>query len=153
MNVSAQPTPTITKQHIEELMSQVSTELSDSLHMMTKTLKESPLQTPSNLEVSLAKTLNEKIDGLTQMLQTIPTIPQSPKVQLKPIPSIGTDQEIDAFVQLCLEQLTLMRVINQNIFDAYKKMQSIVAKRESCEKMMQSYINSTQSMQNWLSKQ
>ncbi|EDR24981.1 hypothetical protein EDI_133860 [Entamoeba dispar SAW760] len=138
---------------IKNLMNSFQIQIENELIQLNETLKH-PLMELKQQELKMVLNVNDSIEQLIKEITFLSSscsmgIPKN-QIQIQPFHSIGCEQEIDKFIQNCLEQLTLMRVINQNIYDAYKKMQNIISKRETCEKLMQSYINHTQSMQNWL---
>ncbi|KAL7716728.1 Uncharacterized protein QTN25_005691 [Entamoeba marina] len=138
---------------ITESMSMIETEIEIVMKQFIKDINNSN-EAVEKSEIKTTKTINSMIDSLYREINYLSTnvtvgLPHT-KLSKYSIRLMGDDVNIDQFVKNCLEQLTLMRVITQNIQDAYKTMNTIVTKRERCEELIQSYITETKTMQSWL---
>ena len=137
------------QQSISQLYNQLETiitRLTQNINQITIEITQHEIQTITQMNNSIEQLQKEIIELSTACLYGIPTSNQ-PSIQLQ---STLSDEEINDFIRNSLEELKLMKVINQNISESYTRMQSIIQKRHQCEKYIQSYIDSTEHMKKWL---
>lgn len=141
------------KQHIQQTIEQLYNQLETIIVRLTQNIQQITIEI-SQQEIQIITQMNQTIDKLQIEIKELSTmclygIPTSNKPIIE-FQSTLSEEEINDFIRNSLEELKLMKVINQNISESYGRMQNILQKRHQCEKYIQSYIDSTERMKQWL---
>ena len=140
-------TEPISPERLNEEMHALYTQVTAALAAFSESLKK-PLASVVSAEPKELQAVSDHIGALIALLTAVPPPPVSVPALAAPLSA----PDVDRFTKDCLDQLILMRVINQNIQDAYRSMNAITAKREKCNEFLLSYVRYTKAIQTWITQ-
>ena len=134
---------------VNEIMGDIQNELEKEIDQF-KEIIDSPSKVVEANEQKLVEQISMSLKALNDEISLLANnardcFPQT-EIEGVEIESIPEDT-LNVFVGKCLERLTLMRVINQNVQEAYKTMSRVDEKKKKCDELLESYVNCTKAMQ------
>ena len=143
------------KNKIQQTITQLYSQLETIITTLTQNINQITVEITQQ-EIQSITQMNQTIDNLQQEINEFSSeilygLPKQTQPKFE-IQSQISDEEINDYIRNSLEELKLMKVINQNISESYVRMQNIIQKRLQCEKYLQSYIDSTDRIKQFFKK-